>query len=109
MATMIVEAPRPDDDKHWFEDEDLPLEFRECDACKAKPGSPVLCDGCLYNRRVIGRLQFKLLKAAPPELQKACLMLLGEAYLAEGLRVPLGFKTHLEEIAGLLRRMRNAE
>lgn len=28
-------------------------EFKECDTCKSKPGSPVLCDGCLHNREVI--------------------------------------------------------
>ena len=34
-----------------------PLEFMECDTCRAKPGSPVLCVGCLHNRVAIGRLQ----------------------------------------------------
>ena len=33
------------------------LEFQECAACAAKPGSPVLCDSCLHNRRAIGKLQ----------------------------------------------------
>lgn len=34
---------------------DLPLEleFAECDSCRAKPGSPTLCHGCLRNRAVI--------------------------------------------------------
>lgn len=27
--------------------------FIECDTCRAKPGSPALCAGCLHNRRVI--------------------------------------------------------
>lgn len=27
--------------------------FMECDTCRAKPGSPTLCHGCLVNRRVI--------------------------------------------------------
>lgn len=30
--------------------------FIECDTCRAKPGSPILCSGCLHNRDVIGRL-----------------------------------------------------
>jgi len=55
----LVLCPRPEDDKHWFE-RDIPLEFRECDACAAKPGCPTLCNGCLANRAVIGRLQKKI-------------------------------------------------
>jgi hypothetical protein len=34
-----------------------PYEFVECDACRAKPGTPVLCDGCRHNRRLIESLQ----------------------------------------------------
>ena len=34
-------------------------EFYECEACRAKPGSPTLCESCLHNRAVIGRLQKK--------------------------------------------------
>ena len=33
------------------------MEFVECDTCRAKPGSPRLCDGCLSNRKVIGDLR----------------------------------------------------
>jgi hypothetical protein len=29
------------------------LDFHECDTCKAKPGSPYLCNGCLQNRQAI--------------------------------------------------------
>lgn len=29
------------------------LVFVECDSCRAKPGSPQLCNGCLQNRRTI--------------------------------------------------------
>ena len=25
-------------------------EFMECDTCRAKPGTPILCRGCLHNR-----------------------------------------------------------
>lgn len=31
-------------------------EFIECDTCRAKPGSPILCQGCLHNRDLISRL-----------------------------------------------------
>lgn len=31
-------------------------EFMECDTCRAKPGSPYLCKGCLHNRDVIFEL-----------------------------------------------------
>ena len=30
-----------------------PIEFIECDTCAAKPGMPVLCEGCLSNRSLI--------------------------------------------------------
>ena len=33
------------------------MQFIECDTCRAKPGSPRLCDGCLSNRKVIGDLR----------------------------------------------------
>lgn len=32
------------------------LKFMECSTCAAKPGSPILCQGCLNNRTVIDRL-----------------------------------------------------
>jgi hypothetical protein len=38
-------------------------EFIECDTCRAKTGSPVLCGGCLGNRKTISDLQEKYLKA----------------------------------------------
>jgi len=31
--------------------------FQECDTCKAKPGSPTLCEGCLHNRQAISLLE----------------------------------------------------
>lgn len=31
-------------------------EFMECDTCRAKAGTPVLCRGCLHNRDIISRL-----------------------------------------------------
>lgn len=45
-------------------------QFIECDTCRAKPGSPTLCAGCLNNRRVIeeltGRMTPGRLPAEPP-------------------------------------------
>ncbi len=32
------------------------MEFVECEACKAKPGTPLLCESCLANRQVISTL-----------------------------------------------------
>lgn len=51
----------------------IPLEFKECDACASKPGSPILCDGCLNNREVISRLRatHKNLKKAE-KIPKKC-------------------------------------
>lgn len=36
------------------------LEFVECDICAAKPGMPMLCEGCLHNRAVISELTRRL-------------------------------------------------
>lgn len=32
-------------------------DFLECDTCRAKPGSPTLCAGCLHNRALISRFK----------------------------------------------------
>ena len=32
-------------------------DFMECDACRAKPGTPDLCSGCLYNRELVRNLK----------------------------------------------------
>lgn len=29
----------------------------ECDTCRAKAGSPILCQGCLHNRELISNLR----------------------------------------------------
>jgi len=34
-----------------------PNDFLECDECRAKPGSPQLCKGCLSNRSLIEKLK----------------------------------------------------
>ena len=31
--------------------------FKECPACAAKPGMPVLCESCLYNRQIMNNLE----------------------------------------------------
>ncbi len=33
------------------------FEFMECETCRAKPGTPLLCSGCLHNRTVIATLR----------------------------------------------------
>lgn len=33
--------------------------FRECDSCAVKPGTPILCNGCIHNRALIGRLKLE--------------------------------------------------
>lgn len=38
----------------------IDADFEECDSCRAKPGSPVLCAGCLHNRTLIGRMQAEI-------------------------------------------------
>jgi hypothetical protein len=49
LPNVAEEKPKPEK-----------LEFKECDVCRAKPGSPLLCDGCLQNRETIGRLNDQL-------------------------------------------------
>jgi hypothetical protein len=46
----------------------MELKFTECDACKGKPGSPLLCRGCVQNRAVISYLIEKsgITKFTPP-------------------------------------------
>ena len=36
------------------------LRFTECDTCRAKAGSPVLCRGCYINRTLISKLGGKV-------------------------------------------------
>lgn len=38
-------------------------DFVECDTCRAKPGSPTLCSGCLANRATISALRAALIEA----------------------------------------------
>lgn len=33
------------------------MSFRECAACAAKPGAPILCESCLHNRALIEKLE----------------------------------------------------
>lgn len=69
MDVQIVSCPRPDDDAygvslgHPYERETtLESDFVECETCRAKPGMPVLCDGCLRNRQLITLLKRKIKK-----------------------------------------------
>ena len=38
----------------------MQMKFVECDTCNAKPGSPVLCSGCLQNRSNIEKINNKI-------------------------------------------------
>jgi len=46
--------------------------FVECDACRSKNGSPVLCYGCLHNRTIIEErdVQIRVLEEKVAELRK---------------------------------------
>lgn len=35
-------------------------DFRECEICEAKAGTPTLCPSCVHNKAVIYRLQKEL-------------------------------------------------
>lgn len=47
-------------------------EFMECETCNAKPGTPLLCCGCLHNRSLIARQSDEIeeLKAERDQLHK---------------------------------------
>jgi hypothetical protein len=64
----IVPSPRPVDEQSAYHDmcQGDSLEFIECDTCRAKPGSPDLCRGCLHNRYLISQLR------APKVADKTC-------------------------------------
>lgn len=36
------------------------IAFKECDTCRAKPGTPILCEGCLHNREALYRAQERM-------------------------------------------------
>jgi hypothetical protein len=63
MKWRIVPSPRPENEEDFsFQHPDHKGDFMECDTCRAKPGSPALCRGCLHNREVIFELRKKLKK-----------------------------------------------
>jgi hypothetical protein len=47
------------------------LSFHECDSCRKKAGSPILCDGCLHNRAVIAELR-RLVVGEPKPKKCTC-------------------------------------
>lgn len=62
--------------------------FRHCDTCENKPGSPVLCSGCLSNRELIWQL-FKWIDDAPKRKRrakvKACVKVEGVSFNARDI------------------------
>ena len=32
-------------------------DFRECEQCSSKSGTPLLCESCIYNRQLVSELQ----------------------------------------------------
>ena len=44
------------------------MEFKECAACAAKPGSPTFCESCLHNRTAINQL-LSLVKISQEEME----------------------------------------
>lgn len=48
----------------------IDVEFVECDTCRAKTGSPILCNGCLKNRQIISNLVGYINKLLSPLEQK---------------------------------------
>lgn len=40
-------------------------DFMECAACRAKPGTPFLCEACLHNRWLISTLRAEIERMRP--------------------------------------------
>lgn len=59
-------------------------EFKECNLCSAKSGSPALCTPCLHNRRVIAELQKerKVLASAMVKFAPDIMQELTQRYMA---------------------------
>jgi len=45
------------------------VDFVECDTCRALPGTPPLCSGCLHNRNAINTLHAALKLQALSEIK----------------------------------------
>jgi hypothetical protein len=59
----VLDRLRARADDPYEKADDFPHDdFLECDTCRAKPGSPTLCRGCLRNRTMIGMLNTLLRK-----------------------------------------------
>jgi hypothetical protein len=60
MEIVITERPDTDaierEQNKFYSNPDN-LEYKECSICAPKPGSPILCDACHHNRRVIAELR----------------------------------------------------
>lgn len=55
LRAALRRRDKKDPDKLAVKNQNQPIEIVECDACRAKPGSPTLCGGCLINRRMAER------------------------------------------------------
>lgn len=55
-TTSVKGTKLPKSLKNKMDKNLLDGEFIECDTCRAKPGSPMLCDGCMKNRHTISSL-----------------------------------------------------
>ena len=80
-------------------------DFVECDTCRATPGTPKLCEGCLANRALIAKL-----KSAPKDPNDLPALPLAEAaIIAWATKVATGYAEELdaadarEEMRELLR------
>lgn len=68
------------------------IRIMECDACRAKPGAPVLCEVCLHNEKAVSRLQdalratFHLLDAVVLEEESVML-----AVIVAGVKAKVGY------------------
>jgi hypothetical protein len=47
----------------FLEEVDTRVNFKECASCAAKSGSPILCESCLANRKIVSDLTWAIDKA----------------------------------------------
>jgi len=75
-------------------------EFQECPTCRAKAGTPTLCDSCVHNRRLIGALQNALAEAISGEMSAISQRALSHIQQAPSVRTCGELRKELKDEVG---------
>lgn len=78
-------------------------EFIECDTCRAKPGSPPLCSGCLKNRATIYAYEKAAKNKTIEDRAAGCrfYVMAGSVWLAAGCTTPDLVKGSIAIVVGV--------